>query len=74
MDTLFPKMEGFARKIDDYRTDNKLTREVVRKLDESVSMKVNKEKFTEMKYDFERQFISAQKCAEIFEEIDSLKQ
>jgi len=53
-DKLFPKVDSFSAKIDDFRIEHQVIREAVRKLDESVSMKVNRERFTDMKYDFER--------------------
>jgi hypothetical protein len=70
---LLPKIQKFSDKIDEYFQDNHLVREVVRGLDESISMKANKSEFIIIRGHLEKMFIPIEELERIEENYETLK-
>ena len=62
---LLPRVEAFSNMIDDLLSDNDQIREVVRKFDESISMKANKTEYQIMKGNLEKMFIPVEEFGRI---------
>ena len=52
-----PKIASFAGRVEIYETQDQITRECIRKLDESLSIKVNKGAFLEFQQELENKFM-----------------